>query len=211
MRTKSRIAIDLPDVALPWHQQLVMRLYLGPFVASSREPAENRKVYETFSAKIIKLAEEIPFAQHTVPVLVPAQAGLLDDTRYWSITQTLEHLLKLDGMAKEIILKLARGEAPRMKVTPAIVAPSKDPDAEKIFSEFVQFVPRHLDKIDEALAASDSVLTEKHPLFGDFTARQWYWSLATRTSLRYRQLKNIRKGLSLDPAAERTAAPKRGP
>lgn len=206
MRSKSPIDIELPDVALPWHQQLVMRLYLEPFVAASREPAGNRKVYETFSAKIIKLAEDIPLAQHTVPVLVPAQAGLLDDTRYWSITQTLEHLLKLDGMAKQIILKLGRGEAPRMLVTPEVVAPSPSADPEKIFSEYREFVPRHLDEIDALLAGDDSKLTEKHPLFGDFTARQWHWSLATRTSLRYRQLKNIRKGLGYDPAAERSGS-----
>jgi hypothetical protein len=189
--------LELPDVALPWHQQLVMRLYLGPVVASASLPAQNRGIYEIFSNKIIKLAEEIPFSGHTIPVLVPAQAGLLDDTRYWSISQTLEHLLHLDGMAKQIIMKLARGERPNMTITPEEVAPRGLCEPEKLFGDFKAFVPQYLDEIDDLLARSESELTEMHPLFGAFTAKQWYWSLAMRTSLRYRQLANIRKGLTL--------------
>jgi|GEM_PF-3777953 len=199
----SKSRIQLPEIALPWHQQLVMRLYMGPFVASSSEIKKNREVYQSFSQKIIDLGAGIPFSQHSVPVLVPAQVGLLDDTRYWSIAMTLEHLLKLDAKTKEIILKLARGEAPNIKVTPKNVAPTGKMDPEKVFADFKAFVPTHLDEIDELLVASKSELTEVHPIFGPFTARQWYWSLATRTSLRYRQLKNIRRGLTFDPASER--------
>lgn len=188
----------LPDLALPWHQQLVMRLYLGPFVASSSEFSRSRRIYETYSQKIIDLVGEIPFELHTVPVLVPAQAGLLDDTRYWSIAQTLEHLLKLDQLAKQIIIKLASDRPANILVTPALVAPEGKSEARKIFEDYRAFVPVMLDEMDELLRHSESELTENHPLFGPFTARQWYWSLASRTSLRYRQLQNIRKGLSVN-------------
>ena len=194
---------DLADLALPWHEQLVMRLYMGPFVASSSNDVRNREIYKKFSGKVIDLASEIPFSQHSIPVLVPAQAGLLDDTRYWSISQTLEHLLKLDTLAKQIILKLAGGEEAGVVVTPAGVAPQGRMESEKVFEDYKNFVPLHLDEIDAALASSTSKLTARHPVFGDFTARQWYWSLGMRTSLRYRQLKNIRKGLTYDPPAER--------
>ena len=198
-----RMRLNFPDMALPWHQQLVMRLYLGPFVASSSEVERNRELYEVFSQKIVGLAEEIPFDQHRLPVMVPAQVGLLDDTRYWSIAQTLEHLLKLDRMSKEIILRLAAGEPANILVTPDAVAPEGKCDPEKIFLDYKAFVPTHLDEIDAALVNTKSTLTEIHPLFGPFDAKQWYWSMSMRTSLRYRQLKNIRKGLSFDPASER--------
>ena len=198
-----KMRLNFPDMALPWHQQLVMRMYLGPFVASSSEVERNRELYEVFSRKIIRLSEEIPFDQHRLPVMVPAQVGLLDDTRYWSISQTLEHLLKLDRLSKEIILKLAAGEAPQITVTPNMVTPEGKCDPEKVFLDYKAFVPTHLDEIDAALGKTESTLTERHPLFGPFDAKQWYWSMSVRTSLRYRQLKNIRKGLAYDPASER--------
>ncbi len=180
-----------------------MRLYLGPFVASSSKVERNRELYEAFSHRIIHLAEEIPFDQHRLPVMVPAQVGLLDNTRYWSISQTLEHLLKLDRMSKKIILILAAGAAPNMTVTPELVAPEGKCDPEKIFLDYKAFVASSLDEIDAALSKTKSTLTELHPFFGPFNAKQWYWSMSMRTSLRYRQLKNIRKGLSFDPASER--------
>lgn len=199
----SKNPFALPDLALPWHQQLVMRLYMGPFVASSSEYLKSRVMYEAYSRKIVELAAEIPYEQHAIPILVPAQVGLLDDTRYWSIAQTLEHLLKVDRLTKQIIVKLASGEPANILVTPAIVAPESKCEPEKIFTDYREFIPTMLDDMDEALRTSTSVLTEEHPIFGPFSAKQWYWSLATRTSLRYRQLKSIRRGLTMDPVAER--------
>ncbi len=110
----------------------------------------------------------------------------------------------MDSLAKEIIVRLARGERADILITPELVAPEGVADPEKIFADYQAFVPTRLDEIDEALKNSKSTLTERHPFFGPFNAKQWYWSLATRTSLRYRCLKNIRKGLTFDPQDERS-------
>jgi hypothetical protein len=198
-----KMRLNFPEIALPWHQQLVMRLYLGPFVASSSGIDRNSEHYETFGRKIIRLAEEIPFDQHRVPVLVPAQAGLLENTRYWSISQTLEYLLKMDRLSKDIILKLAVGESPNMAIATDALAPEGKCDPERILLDYKASLPRNLDEINAALRKTHSRLTELHPWFGRFDAKQWYWAMATGASQRYRQLKNIRKGLSFDPASER--------
>jgi len=195
--------LNLPNLALPWHQQLMMRIYVGPFMANSMDASANRKTYEGFSRRIIELVSDIPFAQHKIPVLVPAQVGLLDDTRYWSIAMTLEHLLMVDAKAKEIILKLAQGEDAGIKVTPRGVKPSGQADPEKILADYIEFVPTQLDEIEQVLSTSSSKKTEVHPIFGDFTALQWQWSLGARTALRFKQLKNICLGLTYDPASER--------
>lgn len=184
-----------PDIALPWHQQLAMRLYIGPFVASGSSVTRNRQTYLGFSQKIIDLVTELPFDKHPVPVLVPAQAGLLNDTRYWSVTQTLHHLSMVDSLTKEVIVRLGKGEPANIEIKPKMVAPSQDADPHEIFKNYCELVPTRMDEIDSLITEKDSTLTEEHPFFGKFTARQWHWSMAMRASLRYRQLNNILKGL----------------
>ncbi|NJM09603.1 MAG: hypothetical protein HC883_01495 [Bdellovibrionaceae bacterium] len=202
-----KLHFDNPDVALPWHQQLVMRIYLGHFVAGSSVAEDNRKVYEAFSNKIIALASGIPFTLHSIRVLVPVQAGLLNDTRYWSIAMTLEHLIMIDKMAKEIIIRLALGQVPDLNVPVKSVAPTGKIEPEKVFEDYRLSVPLRLDEMDEAFIDSKCEVTAPHPIFGDFNARQWQWSMAARSFLRHRQLQNIRKGLVFDPPAERLISP----
>lgn len=189
--------LNFQDIALPWHEQLVMRVYVGPFMANSSDSPQNRRLYEAYSHKIIALAEEVPLDQHKVRVLVPPQAGLLEDTRSWSISMILEHLILVDMKAKEIILKLSLGKDPDFKMSIGSVKPIGRWDARETFERYKAFVPSYLDEIEEALAKSKLELTEVHPIFGPFNALQWQWSMATRTALRYRQLINVRKGLCI--------------
>ncbi|NDF16075.1 hypothetical protein EB061_12280, partial [bacterium] len=141
--------------------------------------------------------ESVPADRRSVRVLVPSQPGLEDSSRYWSLNGVLEHLMIVSRSAEEIILSLASGNIPSGKADTAAVKPTgRDGDR---LAEYREYAPGCLARIDARLSEpgmnADSLLTFRHPWFGEITAHQWYWLSATHLAIHYRQSKAIVKGL----------------
>lgn len=87
---------------------------------------------------------------------------------------------------------MPEGEADTAKVKPKHM----EQDA---LEEFKAYAPGLMARLDESLAKPGmdfhSPLRFRHPWFGPFTARQWYWLLGTHQGIHYRQAKRRWNGL----------------
>lgn len=190
--------VEKPKGSIPWYQQLIMRVYVGPVVSARSKVEENNRAIEKLSRKILDLTAELPEKQQLTPVLVPPQVGLEESSRYWSATMTLEHLLSGARDMQDIIVTLARGEKPQRPVSLAGLKPKGDLQAGEVYSEFEEFMAQVPATIVDAIGDGDTTLTHAHPWFGELTARQWHWLMVAHLALHYKQLKNIRRGLNFE-------------
>jgi hypothetical protein len=195
--TEAPIKLQPPGAGLPLSQRLVIKFWLGPVVSKRATLAESRANYEGLTRKIIEKVAGVPPVKRTVKVLVKPLVGLEDSSRFWSLNDVLEHLTIVSTAIEAGILSLASGVVPDTKADTAKVKP-KGADHD-LLAEYTAFGPVLLARLDEKLAKPgldiNSPLTHRHPWFGPFTARQWYWLLGGHQGVHYQQVKEIIKGL----------------
>jgi hypothetical protein len=170
---------------------------MGP-VSSKRTPrAHSRARYERLTAKIIEVVKAIPPEARRIRVLVDPIPGLEDSSRHWSLNGLLEHLLIVSKGIEEIILSLSSGTLPAGEANTAKVKPH-DMIQERL-AEFVDYAPDLMKRLDNKLSEPgrnyESPLKFRHPWFGPFTAKQWYWLLSGHQSIHYQQAKAIAQKL----------------
>jgi hypothetical protein len=194
----SPVKLQPPGAGIPLPQLIFLKVWLGPFVAKRAPQAKSRKTYEMVTGKLVDLVSGIPEQQRQKKVLIEPMAGIEDSSRFWSANDVLEHLLIVSRRMEKVILTLASGKIPDGVADTAAVKPGNaDHD---LLQEFKDYAPGLMDRIDRELARPGMNLfnpTEKfrHPWFGGFTARQWYWLLGAHQGLHYKQAKKIRAGL----------------
>lgn len=186
-----------PGAGLPLAQRVVLKLWFGPFVSRYTPPSESRKSYEAITRKLVDRVSDIPAETRKIKILVDPIPGLEDSSRYWSLNELLEHLLIVSKGVEKTILSLASGVVPEGKADIAKLKPGK---AEGDFlNEFTAYAPGLMKQIDERLKQPgmdfNSSFRFRHPWFGPFTARQWYWILGSHQAIHYRQAKEIMSGL----------------
>lgn len=189
---------ESPRGGIPWYQQVVMRLYLGPFVSSRATTQANNRAFKKLTQKILDLAADLPERQHTTQVMVPPQIGLEESSRYWSVSMTLEHLLTVTRGMQAVIEDLSQGIKPEGEVSLARLKPKGERGPGDIYSEFEEFMRGVPEASAKALATNNSTVTYAHPWFGEMTAKQWHWLMVAHLAIHYRQLKNIRRGLPFE-------------
>ncbi len=187
-----------PGAGLPFLESLVLRFYLGPFVAKKSDWDKAGRDFEALNAKILKAVEGLSPEQLRKRVLVPRLPGLEDSSRYWSIAMALEHLAFVGGKMVEIIVVLSRGENPGVRVDIAQVKPAGKETVEASVRNFQNFAETARATLSRDVVDRDNKATLHHPWFGPFNARQWHWLLAPHETVHYKQIKEIKKRLS-DP------------
>ncbi|MGE0632549.1 MAG: hypothetical protein AB7O96_09090 [Pseudobdellovibrionaceae bacterium] len=199
MNQESASAIELqkPGAGLPLPQRVMLKFWLGPFVSKRATWMDNRKMYEAVTQKIIDRVERVAAEKRDKKILVPPQRGLEDSSRFWSINETLEHLLMVIGGTEYIILQLSSGSPPDLKVDIAKLKPKGS--EEDLFSTFKKRAPVVMRDLDENLKQKgmnrDSNSKHHHPWFGSITAKQWYWLLAMHQAIHANQVKKITESL----------------
>jgi uncharacterized damage-inducible protein DinB len=200
MENKTEINLAPPGAGLPLLERLVVRWVVGP-VISKRVPLKKcREDYEAATAKILERVRSASITMLKEPVLVDPMSGLEDSSRFWSVNQTLEHLLIVSKSIEGIILSLGSGKVPPGMGDPALVKP-KNPDSDYI-EEFSAYAPSLMERLDLKIEAGkidiNSKLKFPHAWFGPMTARQWYWLLSRHQGIHKKQITLILKGLT-DP------------
>ena len=182
-----------PGAGVPLIQLIFMRTWLGPFVSKRTPRPASRALYEKLTQKTIGLAAKIAPELRNKKILVNPILGLEDSSRYWSVNGVLEHLLIVSHGIEQAILSLSAGTVPPGAADTATVKPT-DAKGDQL-EAFTNYAPGLMARIDEKLAQPgmniDSPLCFKHPWFGPFQAKQWYWLLPSHTGIHYQQLKQI--------------------
>lgn len=186
-----------PGAGLPFTQRIFLKFWLGPFV-SKRVPREQcRRTYEVFTHKIIHIVTNTPPEKRNIKMLIPPQPGLEDSSRYWSLNDTLEHLLIVSRGIEGIIVSLAGEKKPQGKVDTALVKPTKSD--QDFLAEFQTYAPELMKRIDLKInqpgMSYDAQMLFEHPWFGGINLRQYYWLLGSHQGIHYKQVKEITKRL----------------
>ena len=188
-------SLGKPGAGVGLLQQLVMKFYIGPFVAAKSDWDEDSQKFYHSSKKILTMIEGLDDAALSQKVLVPPQRGLEDSSRYWSAAMTLEHIMIVGMGLRDIIIRLSQGKVPPGSVDTARVKPPGQTPPQAVVQNYKTFVGTVLDQIDKGVQNRDSKVTYMHPWFGNFTVRQWHWLLATHNDIHLQQLRAILAGL----------------
>lgn len=185
-----------PGAGIPLPQRILCRYYLRPFVAGRSKWEESKKHFEKLSEKILKEIEGLSENQLNQRVLVPAQPGLEDSSRYWSVAMTLEHLVIVGRAILAGVESLSHEQVPDYKVDTAKVKPSGKRTADDDIADFKKFSSEEFAALHEKIKNKDSRITLSHPWFGPMTAKEWYWLLAMHQGIHLKQIRNIKKNLT---------------
>lgn len=184
-----------PGAGLPLLESLLVRYYVGPFVAKKADWNESIQTFERINERIAKAVEGLTDEQLNTKVLVPRQRGLEDSSRYWSLAMTLEHLVIVGTNIRDVTISLMNGVVPDAVADIAKVKPHGVMTAKQAVEDFENFRKTTMKMIDEKGRDQNSTAAFSHPWFGPINARQWHWLVGSHSAIHYLQIKNIKKGL----------------
>jgi hypothetical protein len=177
-----------PGAGLPKIQTYILRYLVVPIVSHKSTWEEDMQKFSLESTKIQKLLEA-KVDMHE-KVLVPPMAGLEDSSRYWSVTETLEHLLIVGEGIKKCIQDLTEGTIPKHETKIADVKPKGQvnfQEVKELFSTFTQNAPNQI----LAFKNRNSPLKYAHPWFGKLNAKQWCWLMGVHQGIHRKQIEAI--------------------
>lgn len=186
-----------PGAGLPWYHSLALRYYVGPFVAGRTEWTASEQTFHKVNSRIFQEIENLSEKQLTKKILVPPQLGLEDSSRYWSIAMVLEHLIIVSEQVYKGIVELTNGRVPQVKVDIAKVKPLGSMRPLEVVEEFKLLVGDDFKKFLLHVGNKDSDLKLLHPWFGPFKAKQWFWLVGIHHGLHLKQIREIKKRLSM--------------
>lgn len=186
--------LDKPGAGLPFLDSLYLRFYIGPYQSRAADKAKNLRLFKMIGARILKEANDVPDGKRDQKVLVPKMKGIEDSSRFWSVNQTLEHMLITGTGMRGLIVDLVNGKPTDWVIKIEDFKPKGKYDGGDARPDFKKFVDETIALL-EPLAIEDKGLTHKHPWMGMFNALQWTWLLAGHNGIHLAQLQAIKKGL----------------
>ncbi|MCC2679856.1 MAG: hypothetical protein K0R29_2432 [Pseudobdellovibrio sp.] len=189
--------LQAPGAGLPWYHNLMLKYYVGPFVAGRSDWNVNEQTFHKVNGRILKEIESLTEKQLSTKILVPPQLGLEDSSRYWSVAMVLEHLVIVTEQVYKGVIELSNGRVPPVKVDIAKVKPLGSMPPLEAVEEFKLLVSEDFKKFLLQVGDKNSKLTLLHPWFGPFKARQWFWLLGMHHGLHLKQIREIKKRLSM--------------
>jgi hypothetical protein len=183
-----------PGAGLPFFEALMVRWYVGPFQSRKADKDKNLRLFSMIGGRVLKESASVPDAKRDQRVLVPRMRGIEDSSRFWSVNETLEHLMITGIPMREVIMALAAGKTSDYVVRIENFKPQgkyQGRDARPDFKAFLEETAKLL----APLKIEDEGPTHRHPWLGDFNALQWTWLLAGHSGIHLNQLAAIKKGL----------------
>jgi hypothetical protein len=186
-----------PGAGVPLPQKLMMRFYIGPFIAGRAKWVASEQAFHKMNDRILKEIEGLTEKQLATKILVPSQIGLEDSSRYWSIAMVLEHIVIVGEAITSGITLLSSGKVPPVKVDLAAVKPLGELPVQTSVMNFKKFATDDFKNFLQQVKDKDSKLTFHHPWFGPFKASQWFWLLGTHGAVHLKQIREIKKRLTV--------------
>lgn len=152
-------------------------------------------IFDKEGQKIIELSKNINKEKLFERVLVPKLFGLEDNSRYYSVAMTLEHLYIVGNALQVRIPILSRGEKLKKYVKIEDVKPYKDID-ENIIHNFNKFLITYREKLEKNTIDININNTSMHPWFGEFNPKQWSILAMVHQIVHRRQIEAILKILN---------------
>jgi uncharacterized damage-inducible protein DinB len=186
-----------PGAGIPFPQKLFLQYFVKPFVAAKVSWEESEKNFHRINEKIFAAIEGLTEEQMSRKILVPPQRGLEDSSRFWSIKMTLEHLVIVSSQKIKLITALTEEKIPDGKADTATVKPHNEMSVQETLEKFKKLVTTDFSQLNASMKNKNSKLKFNHPWFGMMTAQQWHWLMPMHHGLHLKQIREIKKKLSL--------------
>jgi hypothetical protein len=183
-----------PGAGLPFFEALLVRWYVGPFQSRKADKEKNLRLFSMIGSRLLKEAGSVAEGKRDERVLVPRMKGIEDSSRFWSVNETLEHVMITGEGMRGIIALLAAGKTSDAVVSIASFKPKGKYQGGDARPDFKKFLEETADLL-APLKIEDAGPTHPHPWLGPFNALQWTWLLAGHGGLHLAQLQAIKKGL----------------
>jgi len=151
-------------------------------------------IFDKEGEKIIKLSKKLNQDELFKRILVPKLFGLEDNSRYYSVAMTIEHLLMVGSALQIRVPLLSRGKKITQNVKIEDVKPYKKID-ENIREKFEEFLNLYRDKLNNNVKNIHINNTSSHPWFGEFNPKQWSILAMIHQIIHRKQIEAILKGL----------------
>lgn len=185
--------LDAPGAGMPLVQAWMMRTFVLPRLKSDAQALQFCiDLFVRNGKGILKTLEHTTSDQRTQRRLVPRITGLEDSSRYWSINETLEHLMIVGTEIRRGIGELQSGRLPQIKPDTAAVKPKGSAMQDRL-EEFKKFLAdsQHDMSVISAQGLANSEAKLAHPWFGPMSAHQWFWLLGVHQGIHRRQIREI--------------------
>ena len=183
-----------PGAGLPFLEALMVRWYVGPFQSRKANKEKNLRLFTLIGNRILKEAGSVAEGKRDQRVLVPRMKGIEDSSRFWSVNETLEHIMITGEGMRGVIALLAAGKTSDYFVDIANFKPKGKYAGGDARPDFKKFMSETADML-APLKIEDEGPVHLHPWLGPFNALQWTWLLAGHGGLHLNQLVAIKKGL----------------
>lgn len=186
-------ALQAPGAGLPFIEALYLKYFLMPRLRGNISWQKSNVLFRKETDRILELHSKLSPADAARPVLIKRIAGIEDSSRFWSVNDTMEHLVKaVDGMAA-IISTLSEEQNFAMDVRIADLKPTgKYPNIVKAFQETMA----RAEKISKDPGTShNSIAIHLHPWMGHMNTHGWHTLMAVHQGLHRRQIELIIQGL----------------
>lgn len=151
-------------------------------------------IFDKEGQKIIELSKDLEKERLFKRILVPKLFGLEDNSRYYSVAMTIEHLLIVGNALQTRIPILSRGKKLNKYIKIEDVKPYKEID-ENIVNNFEKFLETYREKLEKNIENIHIDNTSTHPWFGEFNPKQWSILAMVHQIVHRRQIEAILKGL----------------
>lgn len=195
MNNQNPPKLQAPGAGLPLLQKLLLKVYVGPFLTQRDSWDSLERRFEKLYSKILQEAEAVAPNLQTKKILVRPLPGIEDSSRYWSVADTLEHIMIVGEGIKYAMTELSHHRPVPRTVDIANFKPPGAIPADKILSSFKTFLERSQTELKTNIGDRDSKLTLQHPWFGPFKTHQWFWLLSAHGQIHLTQLREIKKQL----------------
>lgn len=165
--------LDKPGAGLPVIEWAMAKYVIFPKLFATTDKAGAIHIFSRQTEKIVALARGLDGTALAERRLVPRLRGLEDNSRYWSVAMTMQHLIIVGGGIGRYITKLSSGDNNIPKVGTADVKPAATVDAESIIKEYESMSAAFVAAATAANVLAHPNVTHPHPWFGPLNAHQW--------------------------------------
>ncbi len=187
--------LDKAGAGLPFFENLFARYFILPYYTSKSTWDESNSHFLKHGQKILESIEGLSREQMDKAILIPRLKGLEDSSRYWSIAETLEHLIIVGTGMANIIVELSHNRVPPVKVDVAKVKPKKELSADVARDQFRNFLDFTYKRLRTDVLNRESKAQLLHPWFGLKTAKEWNWIVASHQFIHRKQIELIKSNL----------------
>ncbi|MFN7262320.1 MAG: DinB family protein [Pseudobdellovibrionaceae bacterium] len=187
--------LQAPGAGLPWLESLLLKYWVKPRLSGQATWEISSQRFDKVHQKIADEIQGLSAEQLATPVLIERVRGLEDSSRYWSIGQTLEHIVIVGSMIYGLLPQLAQGQVPDVVADTSKVKPSQDVDSTQAVKKFEEYRSSQFKALSKKQGFEQSAVRFVHPWFGPMSDREWFWLLGVHAGIHLEQIRRIKKGL----------------